>query len=43
MQQININSDLLVAPLPTIGTVSWTLASRLGEMLDMAEELFGPA
>ena len=41
MPQININSELLVAePLPD-DTVSWTLASRLGEMLDMAEELFG--
>ena len=41
MPQININSDLLVAqPLPD-GTVSWTLASRLGDMLDMAEKLFG--
>lgn len=42
MQQININSDLLVAQPLSDGTVSWTLASRLGEMLDMAEELFGP-
>ena len=42
MPQININSELLVAePLPD-GTVSWTLASRLGDMLDMAEYLFGP-
>ena len=41
MPQININSDLLVAqPLPG-NKVSWTLASRLGDMLDMAEKLFG--
>ena len=43
MQQININSDLLVAQrLPDGSGYTWTLASRLGEMLHMAEELFGP-
>ena len=43
MPQINIDSDLLVAQrLPDGSGYTWTLASRLGEMLHMAEELFGP-
>ena len=42
MQQINIDRDLLVArQLPGDSGYTWTLASRLGEMLHMAEELFG--
>ena len=45
MQQININgSDLLVTQrLPNDSGYTWTLASRLGDMLHVrAEELFGP-
>ena len=43
MPQINIDSDLLVAQRLSDGCgYTWTLASRLGEMLHMAEELFGP-
>lgn len=43
MQQININSDLLITQrLPNGSGYTWTLASRLGEMIYMAEELFGP-
>ena len=43
MQQININSDLLVAQRrPNRSGYTWTLASRLGDMLHMAEYLFGP-
>ena len=43
MQQIHIKSDLLYAqPLPDRDGYTWTLVSRLGEMLYMAEELFGP-
>ena len=43
MQQININSDLLVTQrLPNGSGYTWTLVSRLGEMICMAEELFGP-
>lgn len=43
MQQIDIKSDLLYAqPLPDRDGYTWTLVSRLGEMLYMAEELFGP-
>ena len=43
MQQININSDLLVTqPLSNGNGYTWTLASLLGDMLHMAEELFGP-
>ena len=43
MQQICIKSDLLYAqPLPDRDGYTWTLVSRLGEMLYMAEELFGP-
>ena len=41
MPQINIDSDLLVAQRLPDDSVSWTLASRLGDMLDMAENLFG--
>ena len=42
MQQINIDSDLLVAQrLSCDSGYTWTLASRLSEMLHMAEELFG--
>ena len=42
MQQININSDLLVTQrLPNGNRYTWTLASRLSDMLNMAEELFG--
>ena len=41
MQQININSDLLVAQPSPGNKVSWTLASRLGDMLGIAERLFG--
>ena len=41
MPQINIDSDLLVAQRLSDDSVSWTLASRLGDMLDMAENLFG--
>ena len=42
MPQININSDLLVTqPLPDNSGYTWTLASRLGEMLHLAEQLFG--
>ena len=43
MQQININSDLLVTQsLPNDNGYTWTLASLLGDMLHIAEELFGP-
>ena len=41
MPQINIDSDLLVAQRLPDDSVSWTLASRLGDMLHMAENLFG--
>ena len=41
MQQININSELFVAQRKPNGDYTWTLASRLGDMLHMAEELFG--
>ena len=42
MPQINIDSDLLVAQRLSDGCgYTWTLASRLGEMLHMAENLFG--
>ena len=42
MSQININSDLLIAHhLPEGSGYTWTLASRLSNMLHMAEELFG--
>ena len=42
MKQINVNSELLVTnPLSNGSGYTWTLASRLGEMLQMAEELFG--
>ena len=42
MQEININSDLLVTqPLCDRSGYKWTLASRLGDMLDLAEQLFG--
>ena len=40
MQQININNDLLVTQCLPNG-YTWTLASRLSDMLYMAEELFG--
>ena len=43
MQQININSNLLATQrLPDDSGYTWTLASRLGDMLHLAEELFGP-
>ena len=43
MTQGEISSDLLVAQRKTSGKgYTWTLASRFGEMLHMAEELFGP-
>ena len=43
MQQIHVKSDLLYAqPLSDRDGYTWTLVSRLGEMLYMAEELFGP-
>ena len=39
--QVNINNTLLIAQsFP--GGYTWTLASRLGDILHMAEELFGP-
>ena len=42
MHQININSELLVTqPLCDRSGYKWTLASRLGDMLYMAEKLFG--
>lgn len=41
MQQINISSALLVTECHDNG-YTWTLASRLGDMLYIAEELFGP-
>ncbi len=41
MQQININNDLLVTQCLPNG-YTWTLTSRLSDMLYMAEELFGP-
>ena len=41
MQQININNDLLVRQCLPNG-YTWTLASRLGDMIYMAEKLFGP-
>ena len=41
MQQININNDLLVTQCLPNG-YTWTLASRLEDMIYMAEELFGP-
>ena len=41
MAQNNIDSSLLIAQsFP--GGYTWTLASRLGDMLHTAEELFGP-
>jgi hypothetical protein len=43
MPQINIERNLLFAERLSEGRgYTWTLASRLGEMLHMAEELFGP-
>ena len=43
MSQININSGLLIAHrLPEGNGYTWTLASRLGDMLHIAEKLFGP-
>ena len=43
MPQINISSELLVAQRRSNRSgYTWTLASRLGDMLDMAEYLFGP-
>ena len=43
MQQININSDLFVTQRKFNGRCyTWTLVSRLSNMLHMAEELFGP-
>ena len=41
MPQIDINSDLLITQPMSDDTWTWTLASRLGDMLHMAEELFG--
>lgn len=42
MKQINVNSELLVTQrFPDGSGYTWTLASRLGDMLQMAEELFG--
>ena len=42
MKQINVNNELLVTQcLPDGSGYTWTLASRLGDMLRMAEELFG--
>ena len=42
MKRINVNSELLITErLPDGSGYTWTLASRLGEMLQMAEELFG--
>ncbi len=42
MKQINVNSELLVTQRLSDGSgYTWTLASRLGEMLQMAEGLFG--
>ena len=39
---MNINSDLLITePLPN-NRWRYTLASRLGDMLYLAEDLFGP-
>ena len=43
MHRININTDLLVAqPLPDNSGYTWTLASRLGDMLHMADHFLGP-
>lgn len=42
MQQININNELLIPQCLSDGSYTWTLTSRLGNMLEMAEELFGP-
>ncbi len=43
MQDIKINNELLVAErLPNDCRYTYTLASRLGDMLDKAERLFGP-
>ena len=43
MSPININSNLLVAQRKSNGKgYTWTLASRLSDMLHMAEKLFGP-
>ena len=43
MSQININSNLLVAQRKSNGKgYTWTLASLLGDMLHIAEKLFGP-
>ena len=43
MPQISIEKNLLFAERMSDGSgYTWTLASRLGEMLNMAEELFGP-
>ena len=41
MQSITENL-IIAAPLSDGSGYTWTLASRLGEMLHMAEELFGP-
>ena len=41
MAQIQINNNLLVAQSIPNG-YTWTLASRLGDMLHMTEKLFGP-
>ena len=43
MPQISIEKNLLFAECNPSGSgYTWTLASRLGDMLHMAEELFGP-
>ena len=43
MQQISVKKNLLFAERMSDGRgYTWTLASRLSEMLHMAEELFGP-
>ena len=41
-QNININSDLLITEQLPDKLWTWTLASRLSDMLYLAEDLFGP-
>ncbi len=42
MKPIIINSELFVNEQQSDGSSRWTLASRLGDMIYRAEELFGP-
>ena len=41
-KNVNINSDLLIPKLLSNDKWTYTLASRLSDMLYLAEDLFGP-